>query len=169
MVLEKKKTIIVTLLLDEVSQSFFDTQRKEYFPAFANFTNAHLTLFHCLPNRDLVIETLSSKAKKTTTFSIDITSIVNKKSFNGYGISSKTLSALHTDLQNEFTDMLSKKDLKPIWPHITIQNKTTAYKAEKTFTLLQESFSPFTAHALGMSCWYYTKNCWEKKEDFLFR
>jgi hypothetical protein len=97
-----------------------------------------------------------------------VSGIVHHKSFNGYSIKSDTLLELHKTLQQEFISMLSLKDIKPLKPHITIQNKTTVYKAQKTFDLLQESFKPFTTKALGISCWYYTKNKWEKQGVYLF-
>ncbi|WP_208644854.1 2'-5' RNA ligase family protein [Mucilaginibacter kameinonensis] len=49
----EKKTLILTLRLDEESQAFFDEMRKRHFPQERNFLKAHLTLFHQLPS-DLV-------------------------------------------------------------------------------------------------------------------
>ena len=168
MALEKKKTIILTLLMDEESQSFFDTQRKLYFPAYANFTNAHITLIHCLPNIETVFKTIDETCKKTKLFSVEINDVFNIKNFNAYKIESKDIQGLHKNLQTQFKHFLSQKDLKPIKPHITIQNKVTDYKAKKTLEIIKENFSPFNATILGISCWYFTKNNWEKKEDYFF-
>ena len=168
MALEKKKTIILTLLMDENSQSFFDAQRKLYFPAYANFTNAHITLVHCLPNIEIVFKTLFETCKKTKSFSVEVNDIFNINNFNAYKIISKDILDLHKNLQTTFKHFLSQKDLKPIKPHITIQNKVTAYKAKKTYEIIKADFKPFEATILGISCWYFTKNNWEKKEDYLF-
>jgi 2'-5' RNA ligase len=168
MILEKKKTIILTILLDEAAQYFFDAKRKQYFPAYANFTNAHLTLLHCLPNKEIVFEKLKTIAASISTFKLEVKEIVQNKNFNGYAINSDELARLHKTLQNDFVGMLSLKDLKPLKPHITIQNKITEYKAQKTHQILLEDFKPFTTDALGISCWYYTKNKWEKQADYLF-
>ena len=168
MALEKKKTIILTLLMDEKSQAFFDAQRKLYFPAYANFTNAHVTLFHCLPNSEFIFKTMEENCKKTATFSVEVNDVFNINNFNAYKIISKDIISLHKNLQIQFKHFLSQKDLKPIKPHITIQNKVTDYKAKKTHEIIKENFSPFNASVLGISCWYFTKNNWEKKEDYLF-
>lgn len=169
MILEKKKTLILTILLNEAAQSFFDIKRKQYFPAYANFTNAHLTLLHCLPNKDFVFDKISKIVKDTCAFEMQISGIVNNKNFNGYEISSDKLIELHKILQLEFMSFLSQKDLKPLKPHVTIQNKTTAYKAFKTQQLLLADFKVFSTQALGISCWYYSKNKWEKQQDYFFK
>ena len=168
MALEKKKTIILTLLIDEKSQSFFDAQRKLYFPAYANFTNAHITLIHCLPNIEIVFKRINEICEKTKSFSAEVNDIFNINNFNAYKIESNDIQVLHKNLQTHFKKFLSQKDLKPIKPHITIQNKVTDYKSKKTYENLKGNFIPFEATILGISCWYFTKNNWEKKEDYLF-
>jgi 2'-5' RNA ligase superfamily len=169
MLAEKKKTLIITLLIEEEAQLFFEEKRKQYFPAFANFTTAHLTLFHCLPNKAIVLQKIKNLAKRTNIFSLEVSGIVHQNSFNGYSIKSDILLELHKTLQQEFITMLSLKDIKPLKPHITIQNKTTAYKAQKTNALLIENFKEFTFNAKGISCWYYSKNKWEKEGDYFFK
>ena len=168
MSLEKKRTIILTLLMDEKAQAFFDAQRKMYFPAYANFTNAHITMFHCLPNNEVVFKTIEESCKNTTAFKVKVSNVFNINNFNAYQIISPDIESLHKNLQTLFTNFLSKKDLKPIRPHITIQNKTTDFKAKKTYELIKAAFESFEVKILGISCWYFTKNNWEKKEDYLF-
>ena len=168
MTIEKKKTIIISLMLDEKSQTFFDEVRKKHFPAFANFTNAHLTLFHCLPNYPIVLEKIKQTCKNTAPFSLYVSGVVNNKSFIAYEIKAEKLIEIQSNLQKKFISMLSKKDTKVFKPHITIQNKTTTYKALKTYLQLSENFNPFSANAIGVTCWYYTKKHWEKQADYLF-
>lgn len=168
MIVEKKKTLILTLLINDEAQLFFEEKRKQYFPAHVNFTTAHITLFHCLPYKDFVIEKIKTIVENTNPFIINVDKIMHYKSFNGYEITSDKLLKLHKNLRNNFINMLSLKDIKPFRPHVTIQNKTTAFKAEKTYQLLAENFTPFLAEAIGVSCWYYCKNKWEKQEDYLF-
>jgi 2'-5' RNA ligase len=168
MALEKKKTIILTLILEETAQSFFNEKRETYFPAHANFTDAHVTLFHSLPNRNFINETLEEITKKTTTLEMEVTKVFYKNNFIAYEINCAALLALHKNLQNIFLPMLSKKDLKILWPHVTIQNKTTNYKAEKNYAILQKEFIPFSTKALGIACWYFSGNEWEKYKDYYF-
>ena len=72
-------------------------------------------------------------------------------------------------MQKKFDNHLLKKDRKKFKPHVTIQNKVTAYKAFKTHEFLNETFKPFTLMATGFSCWYFKKGYWVKKEDLLFK
>ena len=169
MILEKKKTLIITLLIDDTSQLFFEEKRKLYFPAHANFTGAHITLFHSLPDVNLVFDTIQNICKNINQFTLTVNKVIHNKSFNAYEIGSTNLLVLHKNLQKAFDGILSKKDLKTLHPHVTIQNKTTAYKAEKTYKLLQQNFQPFEINGLGFTCWYYSKKCWEKQGDYLFK
>jgi 2'-5' RNA ligase len=165
----KRRTIIVTLLIDEISQAFFDTQRKKYFPAYANFTTAHLTLFHCLPNKEFFFESINSHVSSLQSFNLKVTGIMHNKTFNGYKIEADTLLNFHQKLQHSFKPFLSQKDTMPLHPHITVQNKTTTYKALKTKQLLEANFVPFEVTAIGISCWLFSKNNWEHKCDYLFK
>ena len=86
-----------------------------------------------------------------------------------YSIKSETLQQLHAQMQQTFAPYLIRNDRKILTPHITIQNKVTAFKAYKTHALLLADFKPFVVQALGYTSWYYVKGYWEMKEEYLFR
>ncbi len=163
-----KRSIIITLKIDNASQLFFDSQRKLYFPAYANFTCAHLTMFHKLPSNEILIKAALQQLSSIDTFEMQVTNIKNIGNFIAYEISSPTLQAIHQKLQIAFTHWLLLKDRQPLWPHITIQNKATDYKAMKTHQKLMETFAPFPIQAIGFTSWFYTKNKWEKEADYFF-
>ncbi len=47
--------MIVTLELEPEAQSFFNEQRRAYFPAHRNYLEAHLTFFYRLPAEEPAI------------------------------------------------------------------------------------------------------------------
>ncbi len=169
MPMEKRRSLIITLLLDEASQLFFDKQRKLYFPAYANFTNAHLTLFHKLPANEIQVQEIFEQIFTIDKFDMQVVNIQNNHNFIAYEISSPYLVDIHSTLQIAFSKFLHLKDREILWPHITIQNKVTEYKAKKTHQKLLETFVPFTITAIGISSWFYTKNKWEKQRDIYFK
>ena len=58
--------LILTLKPDEQAQQFFNALRKAHFPAHANYLDAHLTLFHLLPDaNDTVIRCLETTAQRS--------------------------------------------------------------------------------------------------------
>ena len=71
-------------------------------------------------------------------------------------------------MQHTLAPYLIRNDRKILTPHITIQNKVTAYKAYKTHALLLADFKPFVVQAIGYISWYYAKGYWEMKEEYLF-
>ena len=56
--------LIVTALLDEVAQERFDRLRREHFPPERNHLDAHLTLFHRLPDDPEVDRALAVEARR---------------------------------------------------------------------------------------------------------
>jgi 2'-5' RNA ligase superfamily len=163
-----KKSLIITLKIDDASQTFFNEKRKQYYPAYANFVEAHITLFHKLPSdKNIVYDTLDEISKKNI-FEMQAVGIKNIKNFVAYDIVSPTLQKLHKAMQAEFISMLNEKDRETLWPHITVHNKATVYKAYKTHEKLLVDFKPFSITAIGFTTWYYAKKAWVKKDDYLF-
>jgi hypothetical protein len=163
-----KKSLIITLKIDDTSQQFFDEKRKQYFPAYANFVDAHITLFHKLPSdKEIVYDTLD-EISKTNIFEMEVVGIKNIENFVAYDISSPILQNIHSAMQASFENMLNEKDREKLWPHVTVHNKATIYKAFKTHEKLLVDFEPFSITAIGFTTWFYAKKAWVKKEDYLF-
>lgn len=163
-----KKSLIVTLKIDDTSQAFFNEKRKKHYPAYANFVDAHITLFHKLPSdKNIVYQTLQQLCN-TKVFEMQVVALKNIENFVAYDISSSTLQDIHGEMQTVFAKMLNEKDKEILWPHITIHNKATVYKAFKTHEKLLEDFKQFNITAIGFTTWFYAKKAWIKKEDYLF-
>ena len=85
-----------------------------------------------------------------------------------YAVESNEVQQLHVQMQQAYNPFLIGQDRQKIWPHITIQNKVTAYKAQTLLKHLSESFEPFTVSATGFATWYYLNGPWQKKAEFFF-
>jgi 2'-5' RNA ligase len=152
--------LIVTLELDKESKTYFNNMRKNYFPNHANYLEAHLTLFHHLPsNNHFIMDALQSFVHKSC-FQLTVSNLVNFEKGIAFNLQSETLNEMHIAMQETFDPFLKKHDKKPLWPHITIQNNVTAFKAQKTLELLQQDFQAFQVSAVGLSVWYYIGGPW---------
>jgi 2'-5' RNA ligase len=163
-----KHSLIITIKIDDTSQQFFNEKRKQYFPAYANFVDAHITLFHKLPSDKQIVYDTLDEISKTNIFEMQVVGIKNIENFVAYDIASPTLQNMHKAMQAKFTSMLNEKDREPLWPHITVHNKATVYKAFKIHEKLLVDFKSFSINAIGFTTWFYAKKAWVKKEDYLF-
>jgi 2'-5' RNA ligase superfamily len=162
------KSLIITLKMDDVSQAYFNEKRKQYYPAYANFVDAHISLFHKLPSdKNIVYDTLNQLCN-TNEFDMQIVGIKNIDNFVAYDIVSPALQNIHATMQATYANMLNEKDREILWPHITIHNKATVYKAFKIHEKLLADFKPFCITAIGLTTWFYAKKQWTKKDDYLF-
>ena len=168
MPLAKEVPLVVTLKIDEHSQLFFNEKRIMFFPAHANYVDAHITLFHKLPSINLDIEIGMTQFAQHKKFDLLISDIILFETSVSYAIESPQLLNLHAEMQSKFDPYLILNDRKILKPHITIQNKVTTYKAQKTHVLLLKDFNPFVVKAIGFTSWYYLKGYWDKKEDYFF-
>ncbi len=160
--------LIVTLRIDEENQLAFNELRKKYFPAHINYLDAHLTLFHKLPSDEpSVIDILKHHSIRS---SFTMRSNGLKSIGNGVAIiiNSNELMDLHKSLQSAFDPWLINQDRQKLWPHITIQNKVTAFKASKTLENLSGQFIDREIKAIGLTTWLYLKGPWERIEDYNF-
>ncbi len=161
--------LIITLKMDEASQAFFTARREKYFPKHVNYLAAHITLFHHLPAREKNIpEVLTALAKEQRRFYGDITGLKNTGNGVAYVLHAPQVTVLHTQLQQEFNPYLIRQDRQKIWPHITIQNKVTNFKAQETFKELTQSFTPRSVEITGLTTWLYFGGPWLHVADFHF-
>ncbi len=160
--------LIVTLQIEEVYQVHFNTLRQLYFPAHANYLDAHITLFHHLPmGESAIIEGLMGAAARGPII-LNVAGIVNFGKGVAYRLVSDDLQMLHQQLQKVFDPWLIKQDRQPLRPHITVQNKVTAYKAEQLHQLLLQDFTPFDIQVTGLQTWRYLHGPWKALETFSF-
>jgi hypothetical protein len=162
----QKNPLILTLRLDEESQAFFNMQRKRYFPPERNFMDAHLMLFHQLPNSLITYDYLAKFCCKL--FSLQVTGLMNLGAGVAYRIESAEISALHKSLRSHFLEILILQDLHGFRPHITIFNKSTLEKARTLIAELSPGFQPFHIQAIGLDLWTYLNGPWQYQRSYLF-
>jgi hypothetical protein len=167
--MKNKNSLIITLKIDDISQTFFNEKRKQYYPAYANFLDAHITLFHKLPSDENIVYDTLEYLCNTKRFDMQVVGIKNIENFVAYDIASPTLQNIHMQMQTAFVNMLNEKDKDILWPHVTVHNKATVYKAFKTSEKLLEDFKPFSVSAIGFTTWFYAKKQWVKNEEYLFK
>lgn len=162
--------LIVTLLLDDTAQHFFNERRQAHFPPALNVLSAHLTLFHHLPSTEpKVKEALRRLAAETARLHLPVTSVVSIGKGVAYKIESEELLRLHKAMQHEWQSWLTPQDRQKLWPHVTVQNKVAPDKAKETLQLLQHNFQPFSAEGLGFALWHYEGGPWRFAEEYRFK
>lgn len=162
--------LILTLKLDDTSQSYFDGLRKQYFPPERNFIDAHLTLFHHLPaGEDVILNTLQTLVQQQPVFDISVARVVTIGNGVAYKCESDQLQNLHKHLQRQWEQWLIPQDRQKLWPHITVQNKVSADVASATLNKLTSEFTPFAVKAVGFSLWKYMGGPWGFVKDYLFQ
>ena len=164
----QKEPLIVTVLMDQQYQDYFTNLRNQHFPKHCNYLQAHITLFHKLPSNKKIIGNMLEQASKIKPLELNISAVKNIGAGVAFEIKSPALSQLHKALQQKFNPFLISQDRNKLWPHITIQNKVTAYKAAQTAELLGKDFEPFSVKGIGIGSWLYKGGPWEKQEEYLF-
>lgn len=157
----KEEGLIITLQLAEEPQHYFNALRRKHFPAYCNYLDAHLSLFYHLPLpvTDVMAILLPFSARPVMRLVAD--RVCNLGKGVAYGLASEELQELHSSLQQLFDPWLVPADRRLLWPHITIQRKVSAYKAELLCRQLTDSFAAFEVEATGFHCWHYRKGLWE--------
>ena len=164
-----QKPLIITLMLEEEVKLYFNEQRKKYFPAHFNYLEAHLTLFYALPPGEISIQNTLERLSKRSFIELTIPRLANIGNAVVYTIDSPELQDIHAMMQESFKSFLVEKDKQKLWPHITIQNKVTAFKAKTLFEKLSVGFTPFNINAIGFSTFLYDGGPWQHLEDYGFK
>lgn len=161
-------TLIITLDLAPADQAFFNALRTAHFPSHANYLDAHITLFHKLPANELSIPGTLHQFAQRPPLTLDVIKVHLMGNCVAYILDSATLKTLHISLQKAFEPWLIRQDQQPLRPHITVQNKVTAFKAQQLHQQLSQEFTPFTVKATGFSLWKYLKGPWKHLQHFPF-
>lgn len=83
-----------------------------------------------------------------------------------YRVESPLLVQLHRRLQQLWQPQLTRQDLQPLRPHVTIQNKVPPAEAERLFAQLAPGFKPFSAWGTGLTLWQYLGGPWQLQQQF---
>lgn len=162
--------LILTLALDEATQTYFNDLRRQHFPPKINYLAAHLTLFHHLPGaeRAAVQAQLAAIAAGQSRLPLAVTGLRSLGRGVAFTLENEDLRALHRRLQAAFAPHLTPQDQQKLQPHITIQNKVDPAEARQLLAELQAGFTPFEAVGTGLHLWAYRGGPWESLAEFPF-
>ncbi|PST83916.1 phosphoesterase HXTX [Pedobacter yulinensis] len=163
---KQKQPLILTLRIDGASQTFFDAQRSRYFPPAQNFLQAHLTLFHQLPDQAAAWNYLQNLSFPT--FHLEVNGLMLLGSGVAYTLESAELLRLHALVARGFVEVLVAQDRQKLRPHVTIQNKTQPEIARALLADLMATFKPFRVKAEGIDLWTYLGGPWQHRHYFPF-
>lgn len=162
-------SLILTLEIDSASQMHFNRLRELYFPPERNLIDAHITLFHNLPEIAEVVCELDEAATARSAFLVDVTGLRSLGKGVAYTLASPALQALHGSLAASFDAHLIPQDRQRFQPHIVVQNKVTPEAARALLGHLQTGFRSRRIKATGLSLWHYQGGPWEPARTFRFR
>lgn len=153
--------LVVTLMLDAVSQERFDALRREHFPAERNHLAAHVTLFHALPGERLesVVADLRAAAGREP-FPVAVSGLRLLGRGVAYVLAATELSDLHAGLATRWQPWLTAQDRQRFAPHVTVQNKVEPATAWRLHAQLSARFRRFDVTAVELALWRYEGGPW---------
>ena len=162
------RPIIATLIVDKEAQAKFQRLRDRYYPAAR--TPAHVTLFRHLPEREPeeVAKRIREITKGIAPFPIEVTAPMSMSNGVALELHAPELIALRARIAEEYSAHLRREDKKPFAPHMTVQNRVTRRRAQRTLGSVRGSFTPFTATCEGIALWFYMGGPWAPLDEILF-
>lgn len=161
--------LVVTALLDPVTQHRFDEERRRLFPVGRTQVGAHVTLFHAVPGEHLdAVRSALEAQQYAPSPAVRVTGVRSLGRGAAYVIDSPALAAVHKRLAEQWWPWLTPQDRQPFRPHVTVQNKVDAETAKATVAALAAAFVPLTTTCEGLGLWRYVGGPWEAEATFAF-
>jgi 2'-5' RNA ligase len=158
--------LIVTAVLDPLSQQRFDDLRRRHFPPERNHLAAHVTLFHALPGEqeDAVRADLADVVAGA--YDVEVTGVRFLGRGVAYELGSPDLQRVRGELARRWAAWLTPQDRQGFRPHVTVQNKVAPDVARRLHGDLAASFTPSVVRAEGLALWRYLGGPWEPAARF---
>lgn len=153
--------LVVTLAVDEASQSRVEGLRRRHFPPERNVVPAHVSLFHALPGEHLDDVVRAVAAAVGRPFDVDVTGVRSLGRGCALALASPGLLALRGRLAAAWEPWLTPQDRQRYAPHVTVQNKVDPAVARALLADLTASFTPWSMTATGVHLWRYLGGPWE--------
>lgn len=175
---DEETVYVLTLLTDTAHHKRMTALRARYFPRKINKLDAHLTLFHALPESKLeptVIPTIKRVAAFTQSFGVHAAKPFRMK--KGISISvpkhqgGEKAQAVHGELLRAWQGegWLSEQDAGGMRVHYTIMNKVDDDEAvEKVMDEVAGSWKGDWGRAVGLGLWRYEKGFWKWVKGYEF-
>ncbi len=154
--------LILTLVLDDLTQGRFERERRQYFPAARNHIPAHVSLFQSLPGEELdAIAARLESLRGRPAPPVEVTGVRTLGRGCAYELRSPALDGLRAELARGWAGWLGAQDRQGHRPHVTVQNKVSVETARDTLRRLQAGFAPWAAHGVAVTLWRYLGGPWE--------
>lgn len=162
--------LILTARLDPEAQVHFNQLRQQHFPPERNYLEAHLTLFHALPqeNRTAIVSNLQDITRCEPLIEATASKLQSLGRGVAFLIHSPGLATLRASLANLWHLNLTPQDRQTPRLHITIQNKVTPDAAKALLNTLAKDFQPRPLTIEGLDLWRYQNGPWSLLESFSF-
>lgn len=175
----KDETVyVLTLRTDKAHHDRMTALRQRYFPPRINKLDAHLTLFHALPDGRLdshILPTIRAVAAQTAPFEIHASKPIRLKHGIAVSVSGeqggKQAQDVHRALLSEWAGQrfLSQQDAGGFRAHYTIMNKVDdENQVAEAFDEVTAGWKGDWGVVDGLSMWQYVKGWWRWQEDFEF-
>jgi 2'-5' RNA ligase len=161
--------LLVTLALDDPSQSHLQALRDAHFPPERNVVPAHVSLFHALPGEELsqVLSDVREVAGRPP-LTVQVTGVRSLGRGTALVLESPELLVVRAELAQRWRDWLTRQDAQRFSPHVTVQNKVDPAQARALLGQLQAEFSPWSMTGTGLHVWRYLGGPWELVETVPF-
>ncbi|MBB3172360.1 hypothetical protein FHR90_000166 [Endobacter medicaginis] len=152
--------LILTAELDGPAQGWAQAMRERHFPPERNIVPAHVTLFHALPgDLEALFRTCPLSARPAPSVRIAAPFALGRGV--AYRLICPELACLRDDLLAALpATRLTRQDLSPWWPHLTIQNKVEPERARALLAELSAGGMPIDTHAVALRLWRYLGGPW---------
>ena len=144
--------LILALGLDPESFAYFDGLRKAHFPPAINYLDAHLTLFHHLPDIPAVTDLLRAVAGAQPPISLEVTGPMKLGRGVAFRIKSEPLTELQAYLKWQWREHLTPQDQQGFRAHVTVQNKVDPAVANALYEALWPLSGPSQPPAPASVC-----------------
>ena len=161
--------LVITALLDHVTQGRFDEERRRLFPVGRTQVGAHVTLFHAIPGEHLgAVRSMLAAEQCGDPLPVRVTGVRSLGRGAAYLLDSPGLTAIRNRLAEAWWPWLTPQDRQPFKPHVTVQNKVDSATAKATVATLTAEFVPVTAHCEALELWHYVGGPWRAEATFPF-
>ena len=162
--------LILTLLLDDASQRWFDGLRRRYFPTGRTQVGAHVTMFHALPGarERAVLREVAEACRLSGPMPVGVSGLRFLGRGVAFALQAPAAQPIRAGLAAAFARELTAQDSQAWRPHVTIQNKVDAAEARRTQAALEALDWPEDVQATGIGVWRYKGGPWESLCAFSF-
>lgn len=166
----RRPPLLITAELPPDVLAWADGLRRVHFPPERNRLQAHVTLFHALPNavEDELRELLGDLAAAPPP-PARISGLMKLGGGTALAIECPALVALHAAIADRMHGLLTRQDAQPLKLHITIQNKVTSQAARALQDELGPVLEPRSFKFRGFGLYAYEDGPWRPIRSFSFR